>query len=119
MRAVEPSSSADFPDDVVSFTFTSWRTPPRERPRPTRAPVSPDRIMRASVRVRGEKPCVPRWSASSRLVLPAPLSPTTSTMPGARVRSSDAYERKFLSVTSETTSAGDQPASRIGMIRYV
>ena len=43
-----------------------------------------------SVRVRGENPCVPRWSASSRFVLPAPFSPATSTIPGERARSSDA-----------------------------
>ena len=50
-------------------------------------PLSPKRTSCPSARVRGEKPCVPTWSASSRFVFPAPFSPVTSTIPGDRSRS--------------------------------
>ena len=101
----EPSSSADLPAPAASFTLTWCGTPARESLSPTIAALSPERIIRVSVRVRGEKPCVPRCIASSRFVLPAPLSPTTSTIPGESTSSSEAYERKSRSVTSRTTSA--------------
>ena len=52
------------------------------------AAASPKRISCASVRVRGEKPCVPTCSDSSRFVLPAPFGPTTSTRPGVSPSSS-------------------------------
>ena len=65
--------------------------------RRTRAAVSPKRISCASWRVRGEKPCVTTCSDSSRFVLPTPLRPTTSTIPGSSARSSDAYERYWRS----------------------
>ena len=42
--------------------------------------------------------------ASSRFVLPAPFGPWSSTIPGSRLSSSDAYERKSRSVTSRTIS---------------
>ena len=45
---------------------------PRSRPQ---QPASPKRISCASLRVRGEKPCVPTCSDSSRFVLPAPFWP--------------------------------------------
>ena len=50
-----------------------------------RAARSPKRISCASVRVRGEKPCVPTCSDSSRFVLPTPFGPTASTRPGRRL----------------------------------
>ena len=56
----------------------------------TRGLGSPKRTSCASLRVRGEKPCVPTWSASSRFVLPAPFGPTASTSPGSRSSSSEA-----------------------------
>jgi hypothetical protein len=45
------------------------------------------------LRVRGEKPCVPTCSDSSRFVLPAPFRPTTNTTPGVSDSSALAYER--------------------------
>ena len=75
--------------------------PGRRSTTPARVPLDPDRgaagvpnrISCASLRVRGEKPCVPTCSDSSRFVLPAPFRPTTRTTPGARSRSAVAYER--------------------------
>ena len=70
------------------------------------------------MRVRGEKPCVPTCSASSRFVLPAPFSPTTSTMPRAQIE----VEGRVGAVVAERDVADDQPAAQpraIGMIRYV
>ena len=55
-----------------------------------RAASAPKRTSCASLRVRGEKPCVPTCSASSRFVLPAPFSPTASTSPGSRASSREA-----------------------------
>ena len=49
--------------------------PPREPPSSTLAASVPKRTSCASFRLRGEKPCVPTWSASSRFVLPAPFRP--------------------------------------------
>ena len=63
---------------------------PRSEIRERSAPV---RTSCASMRVRGEKPCVPTCSDSSRFVLPVPLRPTTRMTPGARARSAAAYER--------------------------
>ena len=54
------------------------RCPRRPRGRPSRRSGSAAR----PVRVRGEKPCVPTCSDSSRFVLPTPFRPTTSTIPG-------------------------------------
>src|SRR6185503_12591661 len=61
--------------------------------RATRAASWPKRTSCASARVRGEKPCVPTCSDSSRFVFPAPLGPVTSTRPGSSSKSSFAYER--------------------------
>ena len=80
----------------------------------TRAAVSPKRISCASWRVRGENPCVPTWSDSSRFVLPAPFRPTTSTTPGVEGE----VERRVRPVLAERDVLADQPASLIGMIRY-
>ena len=73
------------------------------RPAP---PPAPKRTSCASARVRGEKPCVPTCSDSSRFVLPAPFGPVTSTSPGSSSSSSFAYERKSLSATDGDVSAG-------------
>ena len=61
----------------------------RRRARPAPQPP-PRRISCASARVRGEKPCVPTCSDSSRFVLPAPFGPMTSTSPGTSSSSSRA-----------------------------
>src|SRR5579885_2837434 len=58
----------------------------------------------ASVRVRGEKPCVATWIASRRFVFPTPFGPTASTSPGRTARSSRSYDRKLRSETFSTIS---------------
>ena len=62
--------------------------PPRSPASATRAPSAPSRTSCWSARVRGEKPCVPTCSDSSRFVLPAPFAPVTSTRPGSSASSS-------------------------------
>jgi hypothetical protein len=52
-----------------------------------RAAEQPKRISCASVRVRGEKPCVATCSDSSRFVLPDPFGPTARTIPGSSASS--------------------------------
>jgi len=69
----------------------------------------------ASARVRGEKPCVPTCSDSSRFVFPTPFGPTASTSPGCSSSSS----RFVTTEASELNPVDDQPGRRIGMTRYV
>ena len=59
----------------------------------------PRRITSASLRVRGENPCEPTCTASSRFVFPTPFGPTIRTRPGRRSRSSRSYERMARSET--------------------
>ena len=111
-----PFSRASLPPPRLSTTSVSTGTSPRLPRATTRAASAPKRTSWASARVRGEKPCVPTWSDSSRLVLPAPFGPTTSTMPGSSVE----IERRVRAEVAERDRRRDQaqPASRIGMIRY-
>ena len=88
-----PFSRASFGRPVRSVTLADTGRVPSAPSTDTRPADSPKRISCASVRVRGEKPCVATCSASSRFVLPTPLRPVTSTMPSSSTRSSDAYER--------------------------
>ena len=92
-----PFTRASFAWPWRSVTASSSGAPLRVPSTTTRAAVSPKRISCASCRVRGEKPCVTTCSDSRRLVLPTPLRPTTSTIPGSSARSSDAYERYWRS----------------------
>ena len=92
-----PFTRASFAWPWRSVTASSSGAPFRVPSTTTRAAVSPKRISCASCRVRGEKPCVATCSDSSRFVLPTPFRPTTSTIPGASARSSDAYERYWRS----------------------
>ena len=112
-----PSSSAVFPPPLDSRTVTSCAT--RSRASPERDPGRrPPRTgsAGASERVRGENPCSPTWTASSRFVLPAPFGADDEHEPRLERRGRAA--RTTGSSRSETR-ADDQPASRIGMIRYV
>ena len=89
----EPFSSARFGSVADRRTRSAVETPARVPSIPIAAAGVPKRISCASLRVRGEKPCVPTCSDSSRFVLPVPFRPTTRTTPGARARSAVAYER--------------------------
>ena len=109
-----PFSRASFACPCRSVTVASTGDGPRRPATDTRAAVSPKRISWPSWRVRGEKPCVARWSDSSRFVLPTPLRPTTRTTPAASVE----VERRVRPVLTERYAIDDQPARRIGMIRY-
>ena len=82
-RSGEPLTRARLPSPGRSVTWSSSGAPPRSPRTSTRAACSPKRTSCASERVRGEKPCVPTCSASSRFVLPAPFGPTASTSPGS------------------------------------
>jgi hypothetical protein len=53
---------------------------------------------------RGEKPCVPTCSDSSRFVLPAPFGPDGEHEPGSQLELEPAYERKSGARPSETIS---------------
>ena len=92
-RLLSPSSS------VTSSCTSLSPLRPYKAIRPAR---SPKRTSCASARVRGEKPCVPTCSDSSKFVLPAPFGPTTSTSPDSRFKSRRAYDRTFRSETVET-----------------
>src|SRR5207342_293392 len=83
-------------------------TSPRRPATAARAPSSPNRTSCASVRVRGEKPCVATWIASRRFVLPTPFGPTASTSPGRTVRSSRSYDRKLRRETVWTIRSAGQ-----------
>ena len=99
-----PFSRSCFPSPGAMVTSVSTGAPASVPARRTRAAGSPKRTSRGSARVRGEKPCTPTWTASSRFVFPAPFGPTTSTSPGSSARSSAAYERKLRSVARATIS---------------
>ena len=88
--AAAPFSRAFFASPGRSVTSISSFEPPRSPASSIRAASAPKRTSWASLRLRGEKPCVPTWSASSRFVLPAPFRPTASTSPGDSSSSSDA-----------------------------
>ena len=103
-RSGAPFSFARLPSPTSTVTSSCTSLSPRRPRNAIRPDLSPKRTSCASVRVRGEKPCVPTCSDSSRFVLPAPFDPTTSTSPGSRSRSSRAYDRMFLSETVETIS---------------
>ncbi len=89
-RSGAPFSSARFASPGRSVSSISSFRPPRSPASSIRAASAPKRTSCASLRLRGEKPCVPTCSASSRFVLPAPFSPTASTSPGSRASSSEA-----------------------------
>ena len=89
-RSGAPFSFAFFASPGRSVTSIPSRDVPRSPASSIRAASAPKRTSCASLRLRGEKPCVPTCSASSRFVLPAPFSPTASTRPGWSSSSSEA-----------------------------
>jgi hypothetical protein len=99
-----PFSSTRRTSPRVSVTSVANLFSPRAPASRTRAASASKRIMSLSRRARGENACVPTWSASRRFVLPAPFGPWSSTTPGSRLSSSEAYERKSRSRTSRTIS---------------
>ena len=68
----------------------------------------------ASLRARGENPCVPTCSASSRFVLPGAVR----TVEKDDSRLELELERGVRTEVAERDVADDQPARRMGMIRY-
>jgi hypothetical protein len=64
-------------------TLTSTGAPCTVACTSTRVTASPSRTMRASSLVRGDQARRPKWTASIRLVLPAPFGPTIAVSPGA------------------------------------
>ena len=78
------------------------------------AACSPWRISCASDRVRGENPCVPTCSDSSRFVLPAPFAPGHED----EARLEGQLEPGVRPEVAKRDRRDDQPASLIGMIRY-
>src|SRR4029450_11067039 len=66
------------PSPRRTVTSSSSPTSPRRPTTAARAPSAPKRTTCESVRVRGEKPWVATWTASSRFVLPRPRAPTDS-----------------------------------------
>ena len=97
-----PFSFARLPFPGSSVTSSSSGVAARRPRSDTRPIASPNRTSCASFRVRGENPCVPTCSDSSRFVFPAPFGPTTSTRPCDSPSSSVAYERMFRSATVST-----------------
>ena len=115
----EPFSSARFGSVADRRMRSAVDTPARVPSIPIAAACAPNRISCASLRVRGEKPCVPTWSDSSRFVLPAPFRPTTRTTPGREGE----VGRRIRAIVAKRDALDDQvrgsyPASLIGMIRY-
>ena len=74
---------------------------------------SPKRISSPSDRVRGEKPCVATWSASSRFVFPTPFRPDDEDDP----RLERELQPLVGAIVAEREAGDDQPARRIGMRR--
>ena len=115
-RAVQPSRASPHRPRATSSISSGTVT---RRPRTaTRAAVAPKRISWASLRVRGEKPCVrraaPRAGSSSRRrsARPRARDPAAARAPAARTTGS--YERD-----ARRSVVDDQPGRRIGMTRYV
>ena len=89
--AARRSASRACPRRPRASSSISSGTVPRVPRTAMRAARSPKRISCASVRVRGEKPCVATCSDSSRFVLPTPFGPTASTRPGLQARARAAH----------------------------
>ena len=113
-RSTAPSRRARLGSVALRATETDTGTVPRRPVSSTRPAVAPWRISCMSERVRGEKPCVPTCSDSSRFVLPAPFAPGDENEP----RLERELEPGIRPEVAERDLGDDQPASLIGMIRY-
>ena len=109
-----PFSRASFASPCRSVTDASTGECARSPAIVTRPADSPNWISCASWRVRGEKPCVATCSDSSRFVLPTPFRPDGEHEAGLEGE----LERGVRAVVTKREPADDQPARRIGMIRY-
>ena len=113
-RRRAPFTSARLPSPAESATAIWTCVCPRTPSSRMRAACSPKRISSASERVRGENPCVPTCSDSSRFVLPAPFAPDRENQPGLERQ----LQTGVRAEVREEDRGDDQPARRIGMIRY-
>ncbi len=109
-----PFSSASFAWPSRSVSETPTGAEPRVPASSIRAALSPKRISCASCRVRGEKPCVRDVQRLEQVRLAGAVSTHHEDDPLREVE----VERRVRPVLTERYVIADQPASRIGMIRY-